>query len=159
MNASQNYYYGAFLINDRLKRDLWVCATYGDSLDYQGVTEDCYKRLNHHIFELEEMISMRENYENERLKSLVLDIDNPVKILETPGKYIQKFDPGYMIATSNSGRAHFYAPYKRIGNIEIDTYWFNLLVIWAVSILLYITLYYKLLQKLIYHIGNLRVQK
>ena len=104
-------------------------------------------------------ISLREDHENKRLKSLVLDIDNPDKILETPGKYIQKFEPGYMKATSKSGRAHFYAPYKRIGIIEIDTYWFNLLVIWTVSILLYIALYYRLLQKLIYHIGNLRVQK
>jgi ABC-type multidrug transport system ATPase subunit len=222
MDASQNYYYGAFLINDRLTRDLWVCGNFNDSADYQEITDECFARLSYHISELsrlsnieygtwkdslttslfnakveksarvyldslrhnfmakynlglsitnhindslqnimgaEAMISLRENNENKRLKTLVLNIDNPVKILETPGKYIQKFEPGYMKATSKSGSAHFYAPYKRIGNIEIDTYWFNLLVIWTVSILLYIALYYRLLQKLIYHIGNLHVRK
>ena len=222
MDESQNYYYAAFLINDRLKKDLQVCRNYNDSADYKEITEECYIRLNHHVNELAQLtktepgswidslnaagfnknveestatylnslrsyfmgqskfatsarerindtlkkilgdegcISLREDHENKRLKSLVLDIDNPDKILETPGKYIQKFEPGYMKATSKSGRAHFYAPYKIIGNIEIDTFWFNLLVIWTVSILLYIALYYRLLQKLIYHIGNLRVQK
>lgn len=222
LDASQNYYYGAFLINDKLKKDIWVCRNYNDSADYKEITEECYTRLNHHVNELAQLtktepgswkdslnaagfsknveestatylnslksyfmgqfklatsardrindslkkilgdegrISLRENNENKQLKSLVLDINNPVKILETPGKYIQKFEPGYMKATSKSGRAHFYAPYKIIGNIEIDTFWFNLMVIWTVSILLYIALYYRLLQKLIYHIGNLRVQK
>jgi len=222
MDASHNNYYGAFLINSKLKKDLQVCRNYNDSADYKEITEECYTRLNHHVNELAQLtktepgswkdslnaagfnknvgestatylnslksyfmgqfklatsardrindslkkilgdegrISLRENNENKQLKSLVLDINNPVKILATPGKYIHKFEPGYMKATSKSGRAHFYAPYKRIGNIEIDTYWFNLLVIWTVSILLYIALYYRLLQKLIYHIGNLRVQK
>jgi hypothetical protein len=46
-----------------------------------------------------------------------------------------------------------------LGNLEIDTYWFDVLVVWVVSLLLYIALYYKLLQKLIHQIGNLRIQK
>jgi len=220
MNASQNYYYGAFLINDRLKKDLWICLKYGDRADYKGVTENCYTRLNHHVNELAQLtqtepglwkdslnaagfnknveestaayinslrsyfmdqyklatsardrisdslknisgdegwISLREDHENKRLKSQVLDIDNPVKILGTPERYIQKFKPGYMKAKSKNGRAHFYAPYKMIGNIEIDTYWFNVLLIWLVSVLLYTALYFNLLQKLISWFENLRL--
>jgi len=106
---------------------------------------------------IEEMISLREDNENKRLKSLVLNIDNPDKILETPEKYIQKFEPGYMKATSKYGRAHFYAPYKFIGNIEIDTYWFNIIGIWLVSLLLYLVLYLNFLQKLMTWFENLRL--
>jgi len=220
MDASQNYYYGAFLINDRLNKDLWVCRNYQDSAEFKEITEGCYNRLNYHVNELvqltqtepgswkdslnasgfndsveesakaylnllrsyfmgqfklatsardrindslqnvsgiEEMISLREDNENKRLKSLVLNIDNPDKILETPEKYIQKFEPGYMKATSKYGRAHFYAPYKFIGNIEIDTYWFNIIGIWLVSLLLYLVLYLNFLQKLMTWFENLRL--
>jgi ABC-type multidrug transport system ATPase subunit len=215
MDASQNYYYAAFLINDGLNRDLQICKIYKDSTDFRDQVNESFTLLNHHIAEFarltgiepgswksdlnaqkfnqdtyqevltylgtlrkyfmdkyksvnrtkdsiikvigrEEMIRLQENYENKRLKFLVLDLDNPDKIVRTPLKYIQKSDPGYMKAVSKTGRAHFYAPYKRIGNLEIDTYWFNILVIWLVSVLLYLALYYNLLKKLITWIEDLR---
>lgn len=105
------------------------------------------------------ILSIRENNENERLRFVVLDEENLEMTFETHEKYIQKYQPGYMKAISKNGRAHFYAPFKRLGNKEIDTFSFNLLVIWCVSVLLYIALYYKLFQKLIDQIGNLRIQK
>ena len=105
----------------------------------------------------EAIISLSENNENKRLKTLILDIDNPDKIVETPEKYIRKFEPGYKKGTSKNGRAHFYAPYKLIGNVEIDTYWFNILAIWFVGFLLYGVLYFNLLQKLMNWFENLRL--
>ena len=60
---------------------------------------------------------------------------------------------------SEAGRAHFYAPVKRIGNLEIDTFWFNVIVIWSVSLLLYITLYFKVLRYTINYLENFRSQK
>jgi len=217
-DASQNYYYGAFLINDRLNKDLWICRSYAGKPEYKDQVNESFMLLNHHIDELsgiansppgswktslnregfnqdcdnaaadylnslrkyfmgnfkiaeqkreaenksisaDELIALRENNENKRLKFLVLDIDNPDKIIRTPLKYVQKSDPGYMTATSRYGRAHFYAPFKKIGKLEINTYWFNVFVIWAVSVLLYTALYYKILQKLIHLTGNLRIQK
>ncbi len=222
MDASQNYYYGAFLINDRLNKDLWICRNYRDSADFKMLVGESFARLNHHIGELakltqtepgswkdsldadkfnqdvnksailylnslrkyfmdnfklatsikdsinnsmekaigkEEMITFQEDHENKRLKLLALDIDNPDKIVRTPEKYIQKYEPGYMKALSKNGRAHFYAPYKTIRNQEIDTYWFNILVIWLVSVLLYLALYFNLLQKLLTWFENLRLPK
>jgi hypothetical protein len=64
-----------------------------------------------------------------------------------------------MMPTSKSGRTHFYAPYKQIGSIKIDTYWFNLLVLWLVSFGLYIALYYNLLQKLIEGLGKVKLKE
>ncbi|MCX6302493.1 MAG: ATP-binding cassette domain-containing protein [Bacteroidia bacterium] len=222
MDASQNYYYGAFLINDKLNKDLWICRTYSDSADSKELAGDSFTRLNHHIDELAKLtrtepgswkdslnaekfnqnvnkeaaaylnslrkyfmdsfkkansvkdhindslkkalgevglIAFREENENKRLKLVVLDIDNPEKIIRTPEKYIQKYEPGYMKAASKYGRAHFYAPNKLIGETRIDTYWFNMLVIWLVSALLYLALYFNLLKKLMTWFGNLRLPK
>ncbi len=62
-----------------------------------------------------------------------------------------------MRPVSNYGRTHFYAPYKQIGNIAIDTFWFNIIVLWIAIIIFYIALYFNLLQKAITFFGNMRV--
>ncbi|MDZ7635551.1 MAG: hypothetical protein U5L72_14410 [Bacteroidales bacterium] len=54
-----------------------------------------------------------------------------------------------MMPGSRTGRAHFYAPLKMIGNIKISTLWFNMIFIWLMNILLYVTLYFNLLKKLL----------
>jgi len=94
-----------------------------------------------------ELISLRNNYENAWLNERVLDRDRIEKIYETGNKIIQKYEPGFMKATSKFGRAHFYAPVKKLGSLEIDTYVFNLLVIWLGSFLLYLALYLRLFRK------------
>jgi len=105
-------------------------------------------------------IKLQNDYENRRLKTVVLDLDNlDKKTYETREKIIQKYNPGYMKATSKYGRAHFYAPSKMIGNIEIDTFWFNLLVLWLVTLGLYLTLYYNIFQKIVNGFENLRFKK
>jgi ABC-type multidrug transport system ATPase subunit len=104
-------------------------------------------------------IDLQNNYENDRLVKLVLDWDNPTLTIETPQKIIHKYKPGYMKATSRTGRAHFYAPIKKLGNLEIDTYWFNISVIWIVSIMLYLILCFNLPNKLISYFENLRLPK
>jgi hypothetical protein len=107
----------------------------------------------------EKLSIIRENYENKSLKSLVQDDENLQKTYETSEKFIQKYNPGFMKSTNRFGRAHFFAPYKLIGSHEIDTYWFNLAVLWIVAILLYIALYYRLLQKAIDYFGMIRFYK
>lgn len=94
-------------------------------------------------------IKLKENNENERLSFIVLDEDNTKLSLELGDRIIQKYRPGYMKATSRFGRAHFYAPVKRLGSLEIDTYWFNIMVLWAMSLALFAALYFELLRKTI----------
>ena len=54
-----------------------------------------------------------------------------------------------MMPDSHIGRAHFYAPYKMVGNLKIGTLWFNMLVIWLLNIFLFVTLYFNLLKLLL----------
>jgi len=106
----------------------------------------------------EGLIRLKEKYENERLKFQALDEDNMKKVIYTPHKLIQKMNPGYMKSTSKTGRSHFFAPSKRVGITEIDTYIFNLAIIWLEIIILYVALYFKLLRKFVENIGNIRVK-
>jgi hypothetical protein len=104
-------------------------------------------------------VNLRYNYENIWLKDLVLNNTLDDKIVETREKIIRKYQPAYMKASSRYGRAHFYTPVKRLGNLEIDTYWFNIIVIWIASSVFYLVLYYNLFRKLLEYFENLRLPK
>jgi ABC transport system ATP-binding/permease protein len=107
----------------------------------------------------EAFINLKSDYYNNQLEKLVLDRDRVDQSIETDKRIIQKNEPGYMKPLSKYGRAHFYAPYKQVGDIKIDTYWFNLMVLWIVTLALYIALYYNILQRFITFIENLRVKE
>jgi ABC-type multidrug transport system ATPase subunit len=107
----------------------------------------------------DEFMKLQNDYSNTNLEDVVLNRLRVDKSIETAKRIIQKYEPGYMKPTSKYGRSHFYAPYKQIGNIKIDTFWFNLLVLWIGSLLLYLALYYNLLQKLVTRLENLKLKK
>jgi ABC-type multidrug transport system ATPase subunit len=105
----------------------------------------------------EEFIKLKNNYYNKRLEFVVMDRDRIDQSIETQKKIIQKYEPGFMKPISKYGRAQFYAPYKQVGNLPIDTFWFNILVLWFVTLVLYITLYFNLLQKIVMYLENLQI--
>jgi hypothetical protein len=107
----------------------------------------------------EELNEMKDAYENNRLIELATDYDNKYKTVVTAEKIVQKLDPGYRKSTSGFGRSHFFAPTKMLGSWEIDTYSFNLFVIWLVTLLLYTALYFNLLRKFVGLSGYIRKMK
>jgi energy-coupling factor transporter ATP-binding protein EcfA2 len=107
----------------------------------------------------EQLINLKADYMNQSLYELVLEMPGMNLVAEIGNKIIPRAEPGYTKATSKFGRAHFYAPYKYIGTWEIDTYWFNFMVIWIVSLILYAALYFNLLRRLLTYFENLRFQK
>ena len=99
---------------------------------------------------------MREKYENERIKDLALNTETSQKVIYTQKKLISRFEPGYRPGNSSAGRAHFYAPYRRLGNSYFDSFRFNIAVIWIVTIVMYILLYFRAINKLVESFGNFR---
>lgn len=98
----------------------------------------------------EAFIKEKNEYENESLSDLVTNHNELNRIIEKDGQLIQQADPVYLDpVNSNNGRAHFYAPRKKLLGRYYDTYWFNLSVIWVMSLILAITLYYDVLKKII----------
>ena len=103
------------------------------------------------------LLRLRETDYNERLADLVLNRLAASKIFESDKKLIQKADPVFMAPGSKYGRAHFYAPYKLIGNIKIDTLLFNTAIIWLMTAGLFVTLYYNLLKRFIVWLEKLKL--
>jgi ABC-type multidrug transport system ATPase subunit len=106
----------------------------------------------------EEFLKLKSNYRNKQLEFIVMGLERGGGSwsIDQKKRIIQKYMPGYMRPVSNYGRAHFYAPFKMIGNKEIDTFWFNVIVLWFVTFILYIILYFNLLQKIVTFGENLR---
>lgn len=96
----------------------------------------------------EKLNTYKENHHNESLSDLVLNRKEIQKIKRGEGEIIRKGDPIYSEPQSSIGRAHFYSAAKKIGKHEIDTYWFNLAVIWIMNLLLYFMLWGDWLKKL-----------
>jgi hypothetical protein len=67
------------------------------------------------------------------------------KIAVYPHRIIRKYNLAHALPTSKSGRAHLFAPSKRIGNTLIDTVWFNALTLFIMTFMLYIALLTNLL--------------
>ena len=106
-------------------------------------------------------LTLQEDYENESLNQLMLNSnDFGERCLEKDGKLIQRIDPVYLDPTdSNVGRAHFYAPNKKFMGKLYPTYWFNMAVIWLMSISLMITLYFDVFKKVLDFFGNVNFKK
>lgn len=98
----------------------------------------------------------KQAYYNDNLADLVLNKGGENKIIEGDGRLIRKKDPIFMEPISCSGRAHFYSPVKRLGNLEIDTFWFNFAVIWLMSLMLYMVLLFDLLRRGINYFQTLK---
>jgi hypothetical protein len=95
----------------------------------------------------EEFNEFRQNYYNRTISDLVLNRDGPEKIKRVKNKLVQLKDPIYKYPDSNFGRAHLYASIKRLGSLEISTYWFNLIFIWLTTLFLYFALRWNLLRR------------
>lgn len=93
-------------------------------------------------------LALKEKYENESLHDLVTKSMDLTPIVEADNELHQKNDPIYLHPkNARFLDAQFYAPSKYFFGIKIDTFWANIGVIWIVTILSVIVLYYDLLRK------------
>src|SRR5688572_1752464 len=100
----------------------------------------------------------RETYHNEAITELVKNLTETHRIIEKDGKLIQKIYPIYKDPDPDHPidfDAQFYMPAKHFLRADIDTFYFNTAVIWSMTLLLAITLYFDVLRKIIDGIGNL----
>lgn len=93
--------------------------------------------------------SFEHMYLNKSLNDLVLNMNSLDQHLEIDGRWIRKYRPAYMKPTSRRGKAHLYAPIKQLGRFEYDTKWYNIVVIWLYTLILYVILRTDLLRKVI----------
>lgn len=106
---------------------------------------------------------MRNTYQNKQVTEAVENKNEVNRIVEFNGRFVQKWYPIYIDEHrpehSFDFSANLYQPTKHFAGMIIDTYYFNLVVIWVMTVFLYITLYFDLLRKFIVMIENRRYKK
>lgn len=94
----------------------------------------------------------KNKYYNESLADLVKNVSEKERIIEYNGHLFQQINPIFLDPMPTGPldyRAHFFAPQKNLLGSPVSTFWFNNLIIWIMTVMLYITLYFELLRKLI----------
>ncbi|MEP0270646.1 ATP-binding cassette domain-containing protein [Ekhidna sp.] len=104
--------------------------------------------------ELEEKYQKeKQQYQNERIGQMLKNIQTKRRILVSGDELVQKIYPVY--ATNEHPnhaldfRTNFYYPEKFIAGNYIDTKVFNVLIIWSMTILLFIAAYFDWLRKIL----------
>ena len=97
---------------------------------------------------------LKSDHHNQRLAEFLKNTNEVKKMYETQEEIIQKKDPIFKEPRSDMGRAHFYAPVKIIKGYAIDTYIFNLIIIWIGAAILYYTLVFNLLRRILQWIDS-----
>jgi len=115
------------------------------------------------LFETDERYDYQLNeykniYFNENLSDLVRNINVKDRILETKDKFVQRLDIIYHIPEKADNplnyRAPFYSPQKHFLGQYIYTPYFNIGVIWFMTLFLYFTVYFKVPEKTIRFFGK-----
>ncbi len=92
---------------------------------------------------------LKRTYHNTELELFVKNNKNIFsdKIIEYNNRLVQKIDPIYKDPQSDFFKAHFLSPYKKIGSMRIATFWADIIVIWIYNLILFITLYFGLVNR------------
>ena len=93
-------------------------------------------------------------YHNESITDLATKAFEKNKILLFKDELVQQYDPVYRDPVPTSAldiRSHFLAPRKHLLGHFFDTFWFDLAMIWVMSLVLYVSLHIEFLRRM----GNL----
>jgi hypothetical protein len=99
--------------------------------------------------EKQKFVELKRAYYNDKLAEFAENKNEIVRIIEYKGHLYQKIDPIYMDPEYKFVKAHFYSPRKQVFGRFYSTFWVNLCVIWVMTLLLYVILYYRGLKKLL----------
>jgi hypothetical protein len=106
---------------------------------------------------------LRRDHYNKRIEEMVKKRNEVVRIIEYKNRLVQKIFPIFHDPSRSDHffnfRTIFYSPSKYFGGKLRDTLWFNIGMIWFMTILLFIALYFDLLRKLVNSFSKVDLKK
>ena len=149
--------YAGYLVPEKIDKDIVVAAVkYIESVRqyyiayYNNANNKKDALLNSlDTIKNEGPVELRNRYSNESLEEFVTNKNETMKTIEYNGKLIQKQDPIFIDPKYNFIKAHFYSPRKQVFGSYVDTFIINVIVLWVMTILLYLALYFRLLKKML----------
>ena len=139
---------------DELKKHLlFLESSYKDRLFiFREKRDDVYMGLSK-IKGNQYLRDLQSNNHNKDLEKLVSKKDGLDRIVEIDNELVQVVDPiyndTYIQKYQLDCRSNFFSPVKYLFGVKIDTYWFNLWVIWMMIVTLFWSLYYNVLKKVL----------
>lgn len=104
-------------------------------------------------------LKMYDQYYNDYLGTFAKNTMAPLPLVRIGNRLVRKIDPIYMDPQDKniySFRTHFLAPRKNFFGMYINTFTFNVIVLWVFTALLYISLYYNFLSKMLTSMEKLK---
>ncbi|MGV8829991.1 MAG: ATP-binding cassette domain-containing protein [Breznakibacter sp.] len=105
---------------------------------------------------------IKDAYFNESISDITRKVFEKNKMLRDGDKLIQVIDPIYQMPEPEglfSFRTHFFAPMKYFAGRYWETLWFNITMVWLLTVGLYVLLYYDVLRKIFEALGELKLKK
>ncbi|MFY0626886.1 MAG: ATP-binding cassette domain-containing protein [Reichenbachiella sp.] len=127
------------IYNNRLKKASKARDEYSKSMSNSPEKSAAFRQL-------------RADHVNETIEFFLKNTTTNNRLLVTDNDFVQKIYPIYNNPMPNSLldiRSHFYAPSKHFAGSYYDTLFFNLTIIWLMSIMLVATLYFDLFRKMV----------
>ena len=107
----------------------------------------------------ESFLQFKQKYFNKQLAVVVTNEKQIQEYSVHDGEMIPVKDAIYRLPRQNSWRAHFYAPVKYFLRQKVDTFWFNLSLIWIFSASLLLLLYYDVIREGLMYLETLRLNR
>ena len=108
---------------------------------------DYYTEQKGDVFKLN-----KDNYYNQSISDIVKKVFEQHKIIQDGEKLIQQVDLIYLDPSPTyflDFRSHFYAPKKHFAGKFFDTYYFNIIVVWILTLILYVFLYFDVFKRIL----------
>jgi hypothetical protein len=107
----------------------------------------------------DKFFAFKQQYYNKYVADIVTNNKEFIEFQEYNGEFYRNKDAIFRLPESVLGRAHFYAPYKRVHSLFIDTFFFNVMIIWLFTAIMLIFLYYDVLRKIITYFEIIRLNR
>lgn len=107
----------------------------------------------------DKFVDFKQKYYNKKLASIVTNENELVQFYFNGEELIRTRDYIFRYPESNRGRAHFYAPVKIVGNLIIDTLWYNIALIWISIFFWFVILYFDLIKILINYFESIKLRR
>jgi ABC transport system ATP-binding/permease protein len=123
----------------------------GQYNEIEAIKEGKINRMQDSPENMARFAKLKDDYTNDYLTDIVRKSTEKAKVKVADGIIIQNLDPVFLDPQPSSiidCRAHFYAPRKHFLGKFYTTFSFNLMMIWLMAVLLFITLYFEIFRKL-----------
>jgi hypothetical protein len=145
------------LVRNEIKKELAVFGSEKfpnvDKLTKNQFSDNVFEEGKAFLNALRGVYNNRRSVAKNKANNMVRNIATKKRIVVSNGELVQKIYPIYARNTTPNHlfdfRVNFYYPEKYFAGMYIDTKIFNTLVIWSMTIFLFIALYYDWLRKIL----------